>query len=101
NDLPGAVPDALREERRGRFMAVQQAISRARLAHKVGSMQRVIIDSVGPKGAVGRSSADAPQIDGVVQIAPHASLKVGQFASVLISGSDDHDLQASVLTPAG
>jgi ribosomal protein S12 methylthiotransferase len=99
NDLPGAVPDALREERRGRFMAVQQEISRARLARKVGSTQRVIIDSVGPKGAVGRSSADAPQIDGVVQIAPHASLKVGQFATVLISGCDDHDLQASVLAP--
>ena len=99
NDLPGAVPDALREERRGRFMAVQQEISRARLARKVGSTQRVIVDSVGPKGAVGRSSADAPQIDGVVQIAPHASLKVGQFATVLISGCDDHDLQASVLAP--
>jgi ribosomal protein S12 methylthiotransferase len=99
NELPGAVPDALREERRGRFMAVQQEISRARLARKVGSTQRVIIDSVGSKGAVGRSSADAPQIDGVVRIAPHASLKVGQFASVLISGSDDHDLQASVLAP--
>jgi ribosomal protein S12 methylthiotransferase len=82
-------------------MAVQQDISRARLARKVGSTQRVIIDSVGPKAAVGRSSADAPQIDGVVQIAPHASLKVGQFASVLISGSDDHDLQANVLTSAG
>jgi ribosomal protein S12 methylthiotransferase len=100
NQLPGAVPDALREERRGRFMAVQQEISRARLARKVGSTQRVIIDSVGPKGAVGRSSADAPQIDGVVQISSHASLRVGQFATVLISGCDDHDLQASVLTPA-
>ena len=96
NQLDGALPDAVREARRGRLMRMQQRISRARLARKVGSLQRVLIDAVGPDGAIGRSSADAPEIDGVVRIAPDPSLRVGTFVQVRIAASDAHDLRGHV-----
>jgi ribosomal protein S12 methylthiotransferase len=66
NALPDPVPEEVREERRARFMATQAAISRRRLERKVGSTQRVLVDEVGGSVAVGRSSADAPEIDGRV-----------------------------------
>jgi ribosomal protein S12 methylthiotransferase len=100
NHLDGALPDAVREARRGRLMRVQQRISRARLKRKVGSLQRVLIDTVDPDGAIGRSSADAPEIDGVVRIAPHRSLQVGAFVQVRIDASDAHDLRGHVEPPA-
>ena len=96
NELDGALPDEVREDRRKRFMQVQQRISRRRLKRKVGSVQRVLIDAAGPQGAVGRSSADAPEIDGVVHIAPHPSLKAGGFVDVVIEASDAHDLFGAV-----
>ena len=99
NHLDGALPDAVREARRGRLMRVQQRISRARLKRKVGSLQRVLIDTVDPDGAIGRSSADAPEIDGVVRIAPHRSLQVGAFVQVRIDASDAHDLRGHVEPP--
>jgi ribosomal protein S12 methylthiotransferase len=92
NDLDGAVPDDVREERRGRFMQVQEAISRERLQRKVGTVQRVLVDQVGPEGALARSMADAPEIDGVVHVQPDRRLKVGEFYDVRIAGSDEHDL---------
>jgi ribosomal protein S12 methylthiotransferase len=92
NALDGALPETEREARRKRLMQLQQRISRARLMRKVGSVQRVLIDAVGADGAVGRTAADAPEIDGVVHIAPHPSLRVGQFVHVTIEGSDSHDL---------
>ncbi len=92
NGLPGAVPDELREERRARLMLLQEEISAGRLQRKVGSVQRVLVDEAGPRGAVGRSSADAPEIDGVVHLAPDALLRVGDFAEVLIERADEHDL---------
>jgi ribosomal protein S12 methylthiotransferase len=97
NELDGALPDEVREERRRRLMEVQQSISRERLLHKVGSVQRVLIDEAGPRGAVARSASDAPEIDGVVRVAPHPSLRVGAFATVRIESSDDHDLRARVI----
>ena len=92
NDLPGALPDEVREERRARFMTVQQEISTMRLAAKVGSVQRVLIDEVGGHVSIGRSAADAPQIDGVVRVRTHRKLAVGQFLDVKITAATAHDL---------
>jgi ribosomal protein S12 methylthiotransferase len=92
NQLDGAVPDDLREERRARFMQVQAGISRERLARRIGGVQRVLIDELAPKGAIGRSAADAPEIDGVVHVKKDRRLKVGEFVNVRIEASDEHDL---------
>jgi len=94
NGLDGAIAEAVREERRARLMSVQEEISRARLASKVGTRQRVLVDSVGPHGAAARSAADAPEIDGVVHVAPDERLSVGRFFDVEIVASDVHDLHA-------
>ena len=95
NELPGMLPDEVREERRARFMAVQAEISRARLARKVGTVQRVLIDDAGPGAAVGRSSADAPEIDGVVYVKTRRRLAVGEFVDVRITAAEEHDLHGS------
>jgi ribosomal protein S12 methylthiotransferase len=92
NALAGALPEAVREERRARFMALQEEISRARLRRKIGSLQRVIVDEVSTQRAVARSTADAPEIDGQVFVAPDPRLKVGAFFDVRITSSDEHDL---------
>ncbi|HEX4327608.1 MAG TPA: 30S ribosomal protein S12 methylthiotransferase RimO [Burkholderiales bacterium] len=98
NELPDALPDEVREERQAEFMKVQERVSRKRLKNKVGKTLKVLIDEVNPEGAVARSSADAPEIDGNVFIelparkADQAKLKVGEFVSVKITGSDAHDL---------
>ncbi len=86
NALPDAVPDEVREERRGRLMQAQAAISAARLKAKIGRTLKVIVDEPG----LGRSSADAPEIDGVVRFKGRA--RVGEFAAVLIERSGEHDL---------
>ena len=97
NDLPGQLPDEVREERRARFMQVQEEISAQRLARKVGSTQRVLVDEAGPKGAVGRTTADAPEIDGVVHIRTgRRKVTVGDFVDVKITGSAAHDLQGTL-----
>ncbi len=100
NALPGAVPEALREERRGRLMELQQEVSRERLARKRGTVQRVLIDECGSAGAIARSSADAPEIDGVVHVAPDARLRVGEFFDVLVERTDVHDQYARLAAPA-
>ncbi len=92
NALDGALPDEVREERRKRLMLVQKRISRARLKCKIGKVVPVLVDEVTPKGAIGRSSADAPDIDGIVTIASNARLAAGGFFDVCITGSNDHDL---------
>jgi ribosomal protein S12 methylthiotransferase len=96
NALANHVPEDLKEERKARFMAAQEVISTARLKRKLGKTITVLIDAAGADSAVGRSSADAPEIDGVVRVAAHASLKVGEFARVRITGSDAHDLTGIV-----
>src|SRR4051794_2287242 len=92
NELPGALPEEVREERRGRLMRLQEKISARRLKSKVGKTLRVLVDEVGAKGAVARSAADAPEIDGVVRVENGAKLKVGDWADVKITRSDAHDL---------
>jgi ribosomal protein S12 methylthiotransferase len=100
NLLDNPVPAELREERRGRVMLLQEEISAARLQAKVGKTVRVLIDEVNRSEAVGRSAADAPEIDGVVHIkrslVPGKQLAVGQFADVVVTAADAHDLWASV-----
>ncbi len=102
NQLDGALPDEVREERRSRFMAVQEDISARRIRRHVGKLLRVLIDDINPDGGVARSFADAPEIDGNVFIAPPSSasakmawrqkMKVGEFATVRVTGADGHDL---------
>lgn len=94
NDLDGALPDEVREERRARLMQVQEEISRARLARKVGSVQRVLVDAVTSQGAIARGAADAPEIDGVVHVRPDPQLRVGEFFDVRVTSADVHDLRA-------
>ena len=99
NELPGAVPDAVREERRARFMATAEAISVQKLRRRVGATMQVLVDSapaLGRKGGVGRTYADAPEIDGTVRILPpekaSRTLKVGEFTRVRIVAAEGHDL---------
>ncbi|MDD5334210.1 MAG: 30S ribosomal protein S12 methylthiotransferase RimO [Rhodoferax sp.] len=101
NDLPGMLPFELREERRARFMAVAESVSVARLQQRIGATMQVLVDSapgLGKKGAVGRSYADAPEIDGVVKLLPpekiSKTLKVGEFTKARVVGTQGHDLVA-------
>jgi ribosomal protein S12 methylthiotransferase len=101
NELPGMLPIELREERRARFMAVAEEVSAARLQRRVGSIMQVLVDSapgMGKKGGVGRSYADAPEIDGVVRLLPpekiSKTLKVGEFTKARIVSAQGHDLIA-------
>jgi ribosomal protein S12 methylthiotransferase len=92
NELPDPVREELKEERRARFMEVQAGISTRRLQNKVGKTLKVLVDEVTNGQAVGRSPADAPEIDGVVHIAPAAGIKAGEFATIRIERADTHDL---------
>jgi len=94
NALPDHVPDDIREERRARFMQLQEQISTARLKNKVGRTLTVLVDEVSDHEAVARSSADAPEIDGTVFIRRSKGLKAGEFARVKVTKSDAHDLWA-------
>jgi ribosomal protein S12 methylthiotransferase len=101
NELPGMLPIELREERRARFMAVAEEVSAARLQRRVGLVMQVLVDSapaMGRKGGVGRSYADAPEIDGVVRLLPpekiSKTLKVGEFTKARIVAAQGHDLVA-------
>jgi ribosomal protein S12 methylthiotransferase len=96
NDLPGQLPDDVRAERQARFMKAQEKISRRRLKRKVGTRQQVLIDEVGPSVAIGRSRADAPEIDGKVFIHGAAALKPGQFVEARILKTEAHDLQGEI-----
>ena len=100
NRLPDHVPGDVKEERRARFMQLQEKISAARLAHKVGSTMTVLVDEVNDDGAVARSHADAPEIDGQVYLPRAGSLKPGDLAEVRITRSDAHDLWAELAAGA-
>jgi ribosomal protein S12 methylthiotransferase len=101
NELPGQLPQEVREERRARFMAVAEEVSVARLQRRVGATMQVLVDqapALGRKGGVGRSYADAPEIDGLVRLLPpekaSKTLKVGEFTRARIVAADGHDLVA-------
>jgi ribosomal protein S12 methylthiotransferase len=97
NDLPDALPDEVRQERRARFMQTQAGISARRLANKVGTEIDVLVDSVDGNRAKARSAADAPEIDGIVYVDGARWLKPGQFTKVRVTRSDEYDLFAEVL----
>jgi ribosomal protein S12 methylthiotransferase len=99
NELPDPVPEELKEDRLERFMEVQARISAAKLQKKIGRTLKVLVDEANADGAIARSMADAPEIDGVVRIGDGASLKPGQFAEVTIVGASEHDLQARLTQP--
>ncbi len=92
NLLDNPVPDDVKQDRWERFMELQQSISTARLARKVGREIDVLIDEVDEDGAVGRSSADAPEIDGCVYVSSDKPLKAGDMVRVRITDSDEYDL---------
>lgn len=92
NTLDNPVPDEVKQERWERFMEHQQAISTARLSTRVGREIDVLIDSVDEEGAVGRSSADAPEIDGCVYVDSEQPLKAGDMVRVRVTDSDEYDL---------
>jgi ribosomal protein S12 methylthiotransferase len=101
NDLSGMLPEGLREERRARFMEVAEAVSAAKLRQRIGATMQILVDSapgLGKKGGLGRSYADAPEIDGIVKLLPpekiSKTLKVGEFTKARIVGTQGHDLVA-------
>ncbi|MDR3502669.1 MAG: 30S ribosomal protein S12 methylthiotransferase RimO [Legionella sp.] len=94
NDLADQVPEEIKEERYHRFMQLQAEISRTKLEQKIGSIQTVLIDEITPEHIIARSKSDAPEIDGLVILPPTPGVKVGSFAEVHITDSDDYDLFA-------
>jgi ribosomal protein S12 methylthiotransferase len=98
NALPDPVPEEVKQERLDRFMALAAGISAEKLAAKVGQRMRVLVDHVDADGAVARSAADAPEIDGVVRIAkPGRALKAGDWAEVRITAADQYDLAGTIV----
>ena len=97
NALPDPVPEPVKEARRARFMAAQARISEARLRAKVGRSLDVLVDSVEDGAALARSTADAPEIDGVVRIAKAGDGEAGQFLRVRVTSADAHDLHAELV----
>jgi ribosomal protein S12 methylthiotransferase len=96
NDLPGELPDEVKEERRERFMEVQARISEERLRAKIGKQIEVIVDDVQDNIAVARSWADAPEIDGLVHIQNGDELNVGDVVRVNVVEATEHDLIAII-----
>ncbi|WP_267329718.1 MULTISPECIES: 30S ribosomal protein S12 methylthiotransferase RimO [unclassified Gilliamella] len=96
NALANQIPEAIKQERFHRFMQLQQTISSKKLRNKVGQTLSVIIDEVDAEGAIGRSMADAPEIDGVVYLNDENSVKVGDIVQVEIEHSDEYDLWGTV-----
>ncbi|MBU0950694.1 MAG: radical SAM protein, partial [Gammaproteobacteria bacterium] len=92
-----AVPDDVKQDRWDRFMAHQQAISAARLERKIGQELDVLIDEVDEDGAIGRSWADAPEIDGMVYIDSERPLQAGEKVRVRVTNADEYDLWAEVI----
>jgi ribosomal protein S12 methylthiotransferase len=96
NALPDPLPEAVKEERRARFMAAQASISARRLQARIGDTMTVLVDGHDGDVAIARSAADAPEIDGTVRIARGGKLAVGSFARVAITGAGDHDLAGRI-----
>lgn len=97
NELPDPVPAALKAERHARFMEAQQAISRQRLAQKVGREMTVLVDAQSERGAVARSAADAPDIDGLVYVKNARRARPGDLLRVRVTAAEDYDLHAQRL----
>ncbi len=98
NELPGAVPEEVKDERWHRLMALQQEISAAKLRAKIGRRITVLVDEAGPEGAIARSAADAPEIDGQVHLPDAADLAPGDLVEVEVVAADDYDLEGRVIS---
>jgi ribosomal protein S12 methylthiotransferase len=96
NALPDHIPPEVQQERLARLMLLQEEISAERLKRKIGKTITVLVDEVDEEGAIARSSADAPEIDGLVYIENGQQLSVGDFVEVKITDSDEHDLWAEL-----
>jgi ribosomal protein S12 methylthiotransferase len=96
NDLAEPVPEEIKQDRLERFMTKQAEISAARLERKIGTTIQVIVDEVDEEGAVCRSQADAPEIDGLVYLNDVTDVKPGDVLTVVVEDSDEHDLWASL-----
>jgi ribosomal protein S12 methylthiotransferase len=96
NELPGALPEALREERKMRLMRHQEDISTQRLERRIGCRLTVLVDDIDDEGAIARSEGDAPDIDGLVYVTDGHYLQIGEFADVDVVDCDTHDLIAKV-----
>ena len=101
NELPGMLPQSVREERQARFMAVAQEVSIQKIKQRIGSTLQVLVDQApgnGRKGGLGRSYADAPEIDGLVKLLPSEKiskvLRVGEFTRARVVATEGHDLVA-------
>ncbi|HWP00945.1 MAG TPA: 30S ribosomal protein S12 methylthiotransferase RimO [Methylococcus sp.] len=101
NALPDPVPEEVKAERRRRFMETQAAISAARLRERIGRTETVLVDEVVAEGAVARSRADAPEIDGQVFLDGATHLRPGDFVKVTFEDADEHDLWAAPVAPEG
>jgi ribosomal protein S12 methylthiotransferase len=96
NALPDHISDAIKDERRARFMATQARVSAARLKNKIGRTVSVLVDRIDGTSAIARSTADAPEIDGVVRIRNARHLATGSFARVRVTAAGEHDLAAAL-----
>ena len=96
NNLPDHIPPEVQQERLSRLMQLQEEISGERLARKIDKTMQVLVDEVDEEGAIARSSSDAPEIDGMVFIGNGQALKAGDFVTVRITDSDEHDLWAEM-----
>lgn len=92
NDLPDPVPDEAKLDRLERFMEVQAEISATRLKRRLGQQLRILVDEIKDGIAHGRSSADAPEIDGLVRFPAESGIRPGQFVEILVEDADTHDL---------
>lgn len=97
NELPNPVADEIKQQRWERFMQAQQEISSKRLREKVGTNIEVLVDSVEEEGMVGRSHADAPEIDGSVFVSRADGISAGDIVQVKINDSDDYDLYGELI----
>lgn len=97
NELPDQIPEEIKQERYHQFMQLQQTISTQKLAEKIGQTLPVIIDEIDEEGAIGRTMADAPEIDGAVYLNEEHNVKVGDIVNVEIEHSDEYDLWGSVI----
>ena len=96
NDLRGALPEEVREERRQQLMEFQEDISTRRLEAKIGRTLQVLVDDVDEDGAIARTQGDAPEIDGLVYVTDGHDLEIGEFATVEVTDCDVHDLYAKL-----
>lgn len=96
NELPGAVPEALKQERLQRFMSLQSAISAEKLQSRVGQNYTVLVDEMEGENAIARSYAESPEIDGVIVVENVSDVEPGDVLEVRVTASDEHDLYAEL-----